>query len=244
MSLKQFGLPFGTTAPLTSYRKPPAWACVYCAAPATTRDHVPPKALLEEPWPLNFRTVPACTTCNVSWSLDEQYFAIALAQVGHVPHLMAKVEPGGVVDRALQAAPRLDDHIVNALTPGEDGRVWFAADLARIGRVATKIAYGLYCLRYGPGAPLEAFATRWISGPEEELPQPIVAAMWNWPGIRRKRWTVVQKGVFSFLFAKGWMVTDPKLYCIINFHDTILAAVTCPAPVGRRRKDRLRARPW
>lgn len=239
MSLKQFGLPFGPDTLSWPSRRSPARACIYCAVPATTRDHVPPKVLLEKPWPPNLRIVPACAACNVSWSLDEQYFAIALAQVGHVPHLMAKVEPGGVVDRTLQAAPRLDDQIINALTPGEDGRIWFAMDIARIGRVATKIAYGLYCLRYGLGAPLEAFAPRWLSGPEEEPP-----AMWNWPGIRRKRWTVVQKGAFRFLFAKGRMVSDPPLYCFMNFHHTILAAVSCPAPVGRRKNDRLRARPW
>jgi hypothetical protein len=67
--------------------------------------------------------------------------------------------------------------------------VLFTVDLARIGRIATKIAHGLYCLRYGPGAPREAFAPVWLSGPGDEPPQFIVAAMWNWPGIRRKRWT-------------------------------------------------------
>jgi hypothetical protein len=205
---------------------------------------VPPKALLEKPWPPNFRTVPACAACNASWSLDEQYFAVALAQVGHVPHLMAKLEPGGTVDRALQAAPLLDDHITSSLTPGEDGRVWFTVDLSRIGRVVTKIAYGLYCLRYGPGAPFEAFAPIWLSGPGQEPPQFVVAAMWNWPGIRRKRWTVVQKDVFSFLFAKGWMASDPPLYCLMNFHHTILAAVACPPSVGKRKSERLRSRSW
>lgn len=113
------------------------FACVYCAAPAITRDHVPPKALLEEPWPPNLRTVPACEACNGSWSLDEQYLALVLAQIGHVPHLMAKLEPGGTADRALQGAPRLDNHFTSCLVPGPDGGVQLTVDLARIGRIAT-----------------------------------------------------------------------------------------------------------
>jgi hypothetical protein len=167
-----------------------------------------------------------------------------LAQVGHVPHLMAKVEPGGAVDRALQAAPRLSDHITNSLTPGPNGGVMLAVDISRIGRVAAKIAYGLYCLRYGPGKPREAFALASLSGPGEEPPPYIAAAMFKWPGIQRKRWTVVQRSVFHFLFAKGWMVSDPPLYCLMNFHETMLAAVSCPPPVGASQDDRLRSKPW
>jgi len=90
-------------------RRSSTLSCVYCGATANTRDHVPPKALLEEPRPINLRTVPACDSCNAGWSLDEEYMAVVLAQVGHRPHLMAKVEEGGAVDRALSAAPGLDE---------------------------------------------------------------------------------------------------------------------------------------
>lgn len=89
-------------------------SCVYCGTAASTRDHVPPKALLEEPRPINLRTVPACDSSNAGWSLDEGYMAVVLAQVGHRPHLMAKVEEGGAVDRALSAAPGLDEIITKS----------------------------------------------------------------------------------------------------------------------------------
>lgn len=83
--------------------------CLYCGRPADTREHVPPKALLEQPWPNNLRTVPACGDCNGSWSLDEEYLAIVLAQIGHAPHLAAKVDGGGKFDRALKSSPKLHD---------------------------------------------------------------------------------------------------------------------------------------
>lgn len=217
--------------------------CIYCGDTATTRDHVPPKALLVQPFPLNLRTVPACQSCNVSWSLDEQYLAIALTYLADDPRIQAELETGGSIDRALTAAPTLDDRITSSLSV-KDGRVFFAPEIARMHRIAEKIAHGLHCLKYGAGPRLENFRALRIFGPGEELPQSLIAAMWNWPGLRRKRWTVVQKGIFTFLFAKGWMADDSPLYCLINLADTLLMAVACPSPSGKPAAKRLRAKPW
>ena len=49
--------------------------CVYCGGPTETRDHVPSKVLLDEPYPDNLPVVPACAQCNSSFSLDEEYLA-------------------------------------------------------------------------------------------------------------------------------------------------------------------------
>lgn len=243
--LKQLTLPFEKQRGIgRRVSKPAMISCVYCGVVATTRDHTPPKVLLEEPFPPNLRTVPACQSCNAGWSLDEQYMAVVLAQVGHHPHLMEKVEPGGSIDRTLAASPGLDETVTNALKVAEDGRVWFQPDISRITRVIAKLAYGLFCLKYGHGAALKDFSVHWLAGPGEEIPQHLVAAHWVWPGIRRKRRTLVQKGVFSFLFAQSWMAGDPPLYCMMDFHETIFAAVSCPAPVGRRADKRLRSKPW
>ena len=205
-------------------------ACVYCGAPATSRDHVPPRFLLEKPLPRNLLTVPSCSDCNQSFSLDEQYLQVVIAQVGHVPQLMAKVEEGGVVDRALKRAPPLNQSIVNSLEVGSDGRVWLMPDRERILKIVRKIAYGLFNCRYGKRASLGAFSALAAYGPEEQIPQSIVAAWHYWPGIRRKRWTSVQKGVFSYLFAKGWLSYDPPLFCLIHLHRTLLGVVACPDP--------------
>ncbi len=240
--MTQLFLPFGALN--NRRRRLRDWPfCIYCGSPADTRDHVPPKLLLEEPRPNNLRTAPACQPCNASWSLDEEYLGIALAQVGHYEHLTAKVARGGSVDRALVASPRLDDLIIKALNPGPDGRIWFTPDIQRIARITTKIAFGLYCLRYGLNMRLDDFQTVWISGPEQEVPEHLIAAQFLWPGTRRKRWTVVQHNVFEFLFAKGWMAEEPPLYCLLNLHNTIFAAISCPPAAGRIRR-RLSARPW
>ena len=205
-------------------------ACAYCGGRATTRDHVPPRFLLERPLPRDLLTVPSCRDCNRSFSLDEQYLQVVIAKVGHVPQLMAKVEKGGIVDRALERAPGLDQRIVESLEVRSDGRVWLIPERERILMIFHKIVYGLFICRYGMRASFDAFSALAVYGPEEEIPQPFVAASYYWPGIRRKRWISVQKGVFSYLFAKGWLLHDPPLYCLVNLHRTLLGVVACPDP--------------
>lgn len=65
--------------------------CVYCGGNTETRDHVPSKVLLDEPYPTNLPRVPACQHCNESFSMDEEYIAcliecvlIGSANVDHI----------------------------------------------------------------------------------------------------------------------------------------------------------------
>src|SRR5262245_62097325 len=51
-----------------------AW-CVYCGRDTETRDHVPSRIFLDEPYPENLPVVPACRRCNESFSLGEEYLA-------------------------------------------------------------------------------------------------------------------------------------------------------------------------
>ena len=48
--------------------------CVYChKVKKATVDHVPPKLLLEQPFPQNLLTVPCCGDCNQSFKADDEY---------------------------------------------------------------------------------------------------------------------------------------------------------------------------
>ena len=44
-----------------------------------TADHVPPKLFLEQPFPPNLLTVPACADCNQSFKADDEYARTVLA---------------------------------------------------------------------------------------------------------------------------------------------------------------------
>lgn len=52
--------------------------CSYCGDFQDTRDHVPSRILLDEPYPENLPVVPCCYKCNQGFSLDEEYFACAI----------------------------------------------------------------------------------------------------------------------------------------------------------------------
>lgn len=52
--------------------------CCYCQKPFTdnkTKDHIPSKVLLDEPYPTNLPIAFCCYDCNQSFSTDEEYFA-------------------------------------------------------------------------------------------------------------------------------------------------------------------------
>lgn len=48
--------------------------CVFCSNSATTKDHIPSKALFTSTKGLKLVTVPSCKDCNAAFSLDEVFF--------------------------------------------------------------------------------------------------------------------------------------------------------------------------
>jgi hypothetical protein len=64
------------------FRAPPR-PCAYCANPADSKDHVPPKAMLRKPFP-TLVTIPACTLCNARWGdgLDERFRNLLSFRIG------------------------------------------------------------------------------------------------------------------------------------------------------------------
>lgn len=57
--------------------------CCYCGGPPESRDHVPSKVFLDQPYPANLPLVYSCIECNNSFSQDEQYVACALECMIH-----------------------------------------------------------------------------------------------------------------------------------------------------------------
>ena len=65
--------------------------CAYCGAPESgTRDHVPPENLFPSPQPSNLITVPACRSCHGAFSLDDEYFRLAITLGMDPNHLPAE----------------------------------------------------------------------------------------------------------------------------------------------------------
>ena len=200
-----------------------------------------PRCLLEPEYPDNLPTLPCCQKCNADRSRDEEYFRVALAQVGFHPLLQQKLQPGGIVDRALDRRPALDDRIVQSLGTGSDGRVYFAPEMDRMEAVAQKVAFGLFCHRYklGKVPEISTFKPAPLAHSEDAMNQIFVMA--HNERFTPRRWTHLQKGVFSYMFVRNWVWSDfGKLVCIMKFYETLWAAVICPWPSRGLRSRRRR----
>jgi len=114
--------------------------CAQCGGAPQTRDHVPPRAFLDEPFPTNLPVVGTCGSCNGGASLDEEYVAclIEVAACGSaVPEDLERPR----VRRALARNPALAARFQSAFDPAA---VAVAAETDRVRRVVEKMARGLW----------------------------------------------------------------------------------------------------
>lgn len=114
--------------------------CVYCGGPEETRDHVPSRILLDEPYPENLPVLAACGSCNNSFSLDEEYLAclIECSRTGSVDQAGAARPKVG---RALARKPALLARLAASRSQDGDSIRWRPEE-ARVRNVLLKLARG------------------------------------------------------------------------------------------------------
>lgn len=114
--------------------------CIYCGGSADTRDHVPSKCLLEQPFPDNLPVVGCCYSCNQNFSKDEQYFVCLIESV-----LCGSTDPAKIgrpsVAKMMQNSPTLRQRIENSKIE-VDGQIAFVPEIERINNVMLKLARG------------------------------------------------------------------------------------------------------
>ncbi len=113
--------------------------CVYCGGPGETRDHVPSRVLLDEPYPAELPVLPACAACNGSFSADEAYLAclIECTLTGSVDSATARRKVGRILDTSPVLAARLDTARYE-----RNGETGFNPELERIRPIILKLARG------------------------------------------------------------------------------------------------------
>lgn len=118
-------------------------ACVYCGAPADTRDHSPAKVFLDDPLPPDFDlpVLPSCSLCNAGSSMDEEYLSCLLECV-----ICGSAAPGSLrrdkVRRCLERNGRLGERISNEIHRNADGKVVWQPEMDRVLKVVLKLARG------------------------------------------------------------------------------------------------------
>lgn len=112
-------------------------SCVHCSGATETRDHVPSRILLDEPYPANLPVVPACASCNTGFSLDETYFAclVECARTGSVEAVQREK-----IRRILEQTPALAAKIMQARTAAPAGDISFTFEKERVQNVVVKLA--------------------------------------------------------------------------------------------------------
>lgn len=117
-----------------------AEACTYCGKATQTRDHVPPRVLLDEPFPENLPVVPACLLCNNTASSDEEYLASLVECI-----ICGTTDPAKVgrekIRRTLAKQPALQERLTAALR-WENEQSLFQIELDRVERIVVKLAQG------------------------------------------------------------------------------------------------------
>lgn len=114
--------------------------CAYCAGTTETRDHVPSRVLLDEPYPENLPVVGACRECNQSFSKDEAYLACLLDAVlagSASPDEMGRAK----ITRILREQRSMACRLAAARTEA-NGVTWFSVDELAVRRVVVKLARG------------------------------------------------------------------------------------------------------
>lgn len=194
-----------------------ASCCVYCGAQADTRDHVPPRVLLDDPHPLNLPVVPACANCNAGSSLDEEYLACLIECV-----ICGSADPSRVrrtkVADSLGRRPALRHRIEASRTRDQAGTLIWQPEGDRVKRTVVRlalghVAYELYPLLDEPVeahfVPLVALSDRDRSSFEcvaTELVQ-------GWPEIgSRAFFRAAGKPPDPHRTASGWIVVQPGRY--------------------------------
>jgi hypothetical protein len=115
--------------------------CVHCGGPDQSRDHVPSKVLLDEPYPENMLVSPSCLSCNQGFSLDEEYLACLIECV-----LIGDVDPAKIerkrIAEILTRNSRLAEMLKKSRVVKENGIVEWQVDTKRITSVLLKLARG------------------------------------------------------------------------------------------------------
>jgi hypothetical protein len=114
--------------------------CVHCGGGAETRDHIPPKVFLDEPFPEDLPFVPSCASCNQGASADEEYVACLIDCV-----VSGSIDPERMrrnkVKRILGAKPALASRLSGASRKTASG-IAIDPEMSRVRRVVLKMARG------------------------------------------------------------------------------------------------------
>lgn len=196
-------------------------ACVYCGGSPDTRDHIPSRVLLDEPFPDNLPVADCCQSCNTGFSLDEEYLACFIDCV-----IAGSTSPDEVerpkVSRILTETPSLAARIAASETPDSNDQQLWKPEVERVHNVILKlarghVAYELSLLQIVDPlaitcAPIatcsDHFVQQFLSPQETPLwpeigSRAFIRACKQFPAVGTDHWHVVQPGRYQYLVSQA-----------------------------------------
>jgi hypothetical protein len=114
--------------------------CAYCGEEPDTKDHVPSKVLLDDPFPENLHKVDCCFKCNQDFSTDELYFACLIECIINGSANIADLKREKI-KRILSEKEHLRKKIENSIV-FSNGQTTFSIDVRAVENVLLKLARG------------------------------------------------------------------------------------------------------
>ncbi len=195
-------------------------SCYLCGKPATTKDHVPPKALFPKPRPSSLHTLPCCTSCNTAYSFDEEHFRTNVAMLSNPQHARQIWE---ATRRSYKRRPRIYADIMNRVSLGRFGDKVLPVvrfDAKRTNRVLIKIALGLLFHHTGRRLPSSVKREAFLA---EFVPPRMLKLLPKLP--HRGRWGK------TFAYLGGMSTDDPNTgLWVLDFYASKLFIVEFDSP--------------
>ena len=189
--------------------------CVHCGGDDSTRDHIPSKVLLDEPFPDNLPLVPACKACNSGFSDDEPYLACLIECA-----ISGSTDPERVsrekVKRILAKRPHIRAQIDSGRKEDGSGRIWWEPDAVRVRNIMLKLARGH--VAYETSEPkLDEPSHLWFGplctlSPSQRDAFETAPDTGLWPEIGSRAFVRTIMGAPEGLLQDGWLVVQPGKY--------------------------------
>jgi len=115
--------------------------CAYCGGVPDTRDHVPSKILLDEPYPENLPVAESCSSCNRGFSASEEYLACLIECV-----INGTTSPNDnfrpKIAATLKARPAIANRIESGKEVDAGGNLIWQPEEERVKEIILKLARG------------------------------------------------------------------------------------------------------
>jgi hypothetical protein len=115
--------------------------CSYCGANANSRDHIPSRVLLDEPYPENLPIAESCDKCNTGFSVDEEYLACLIECI-----VQGTTQPNNKfrakVAKTLKARPSIATRIESGKVLDQNQNPIWGVEFDRVRSVVLKLARG------------------------------------------------------------------------------------------------------